>query len=132
MNISFKEVYKDVEGYGGVYKVSNFGNVKRNKRVLKPQITKDGELKIGLSIGGKKRVVYISRLVANAFVEKTDKSKNIVMHLDWDRSNNYYENLKWMSCSESVKYAWDCGRHENTREAIRATGKNNAIRKIEK
>ena len=43
------EIYKDVIDYEGLYKVSNFGNIKNNKdKILKSSLYKNGYLMINL------------------------------------------------------------------------------------
>ena len=42
-----KEEWRDIEGYNGLYQVSNLGRV-RCVRILKPVFTEDGYLKVVL------------------------------------------------------------------------------------
>lgn len=42
-----KEEWRDIEGYSGLYQVSNLGRV-RYVRILKPAFTEDGYLKVVL------------------------------------------------------------------------------------
>ncbi len=39
----------------------------------------------------------IHRLVAGAFCEKPEDHYDMVIHLDHDKANNHYENLKWVT-----------------------------------
>lgn len=80
-----KEIWKDIEGYEGKYKVSNLGDVisfKLNKeKILKPGIDKDGYLRVGLCKNGKRKNYGIHRLVAEAFIPKIE-GKEYVDHIN--------------------------------------------------
>jgi len=76
--------------------VSNFGRVKRNNIILTPTISPEGYLRV--SGAGKER--YIHRLVAKAFLVKTD-DRNIVNHIDGDKTNNNVTNLEWCTPKEN-------------------------------
>ena len=106
-----KEIWKDIEGYEGLYQVSNLGYVRsldkikevinNNKKYLKTIKGKelkcsfhDGYRTVGLIKDGKVKTTYIHRLVATAFV-KNPNNYNVVNHIDEDKSNNYYKNLEW-------------------------------------
>ncbi len=53
----------------------------------------------------KDRVIYyhslIHRLVAIRFLNKPSEEQTIVAHIDYDKENNDYRNLKWMSQEEN-------------------------------
>jgi len=97
------EELKDIIGYEGFYKVSNYGrifSIKRN-RFLKPQIgIKNKYLYIILSKDKKGKGFLVHRLVAIAFIPNPE-NKEQVNHIDGNRSNNYLENLEWNTRSEN-------------------------------
>jgi NUMOD4 motif len=43
----------------------------------------------------------VHRFVAQAFVDKPSENHNLVAHLDYDKENNHFANLKWMTREES-------------------------------
>jgi hypothetical protein len=100
-----KEVWKSIPYTDHKYEVSNFGRVKsycqdqKNGKLLKPSRI-SGFYVVSLKVGGKARHYLVHKLVAEAFVPKEKDSDEVVIHLDWDKSNNYYKNLKWVSKSE--------------------------------
>jgi len=90
------EEFRDVEGYKGLYQVSNLGRVKNIKdKILKGCDAGKGYLKVNLSKEGKSKNVYIHQLVAIAFLNHTPNgNKVIVDHVNNNRSNNRLENLQ--------------------------------------
>lgn len=78
--MSLIEIWKDIEGYEGIYQVSNKGRVKRlpcsiemgnqatrwkqpmPELIFKPSLDTKGYPQVGLCIGGKKRVARVHRL----------------------------------------------------------------------
>ncbi len=87
------------------YKLSNYG------RVISYYYSEEGTLLNLANIkgyrslnikdkDGKKLYLYIHRLVAKLFLDKPRVDQDIVIHLDNNRHNNYYRNLKWANQSE--------------------------------
>lgn len=119
-----KEVWKDIEGYAGLYQVSNLGRVKSLKRVvnrndgrknyvgeriLKQKFT--GQAKypaVILSSQTIHRTCSIHRLVASAFLPLVE-GKDQVNHIDGVKANNTVGNLEWCTKSENSKHAFDTG-----------------------
>jgi len=46
--------------------------------------------------------LMVSRLVAENFVEKESDIDDHVIHLDFDNSNDYYKNLKWVNYDDRL------------------------------
>jgi hypothetical protein len=108
------EVWKDISGFEGLYQVSNLGRVKSCERIVKQRYgtrrvndkilslghDKDGYFMAILCKLGTKKTVKVHRLVADAFLEKLEY-KNIVNHIDSNKSNNFFLNLEWTSSLEN-------------------------------
>ena len=103
MNNRAKDVeqWKDIDGYIGLYRVSDCGNVKSfaywngtNKRILKQSITTRGYYCIILYKKNKRKWIYIHRLVLETFVGPCPP-KMQCRHLDGNPLNNKLNNLKW-------------------------------------
>jgi hypothetical protein len=54
------------------------------------------------------RAIYyqalVHRLVAEYFIPKKSEEENIVAHLDYIKTNNKYNNLKWMTLEENMEH----------------------------
>lgn len=121
-----QEIWKDVEGFGGDYIVSNFGKVKSlrfNKRILLKQCkNSSGYYVVGLSKNKIRKIITVHRLVAEAFIENK-YNKLTVNHKNGIKSNNHTSNLEWATNAENIQHAYNTGLMENARKAV----KKNAI-----
>lgn len=94
--------YKDVKS---IYKIDENGNIysKYKNDYLIPRQDKNGYLEI--SLRGKKRIIYarVSVLVAYNFIGKPpEKMKDpTVDHIDGNKTNNHYLNLRWLERAEN-------------------------------
>ena len=102
--------WRDIEGYYGLYKVSEYGDIMAlnykltgKKKLLKPGHTTDGYTYFVLSKNGKQKNYYTHRLVATAFCEGADEFEE-VNHVDEDKTNNHYTNLEWCTREYNVNY----------------------------
>lgn len=96
------EFWKDIEGYEGLYQVSNIGQVKSLKRnkILKPAPNSCGYLQVCLHKNGKQKTFRIHRLVAEAFLPNEDELPE-VDHINSDKTDNRVANLQWISHVEN-------------------------------
>lgn len=91
------EVWKDIEGFEGLYQISNQGRVKSlwfgKEKILKGGKAR-GYLIIGLYKDGKLVMKLVHRLVAEAFLPNPQNLQE-VNHKDENKENNNVENLEW-------------------------------------
>ena len=114
--MSAEEIWKDIEGYEGRYKVSNKGRVlsvgryKQNhtkrqyveEKVISNYINnKNGYVYVYLCKDGKYKNCRIHRLVAKAFIPNPNSFQQ-VNHVDGDKTNNNVENLEWCTASYNI------------------------------
>ena len=93
------EIWKDIDGYNGVYKVSTFGNVKsfnKNREIiLTPFPDTRGYLRVRLYSGKKTKDFPIHQLVAVAFLNHVvDGMNTVVNHINNNKLFNYASNLE--------------------------------------
>lgn len=89
--------------YNDKYEVSDAGVVRRidTQRVLAGCIT-SGYRSVKLTFeNSRQQRFYIHRLVAEHFLENTDKAKTFVNHKDGNKLNNNVNNLEWVSPREN-------------------------------
>lgn len=110
-----EEIWKDIKGYEGLYKVSNYGRIWSVKRVNRGRIFGDKTISISVDKRGRRYVILsnkgektsfvVSRLVAFAFVEnpKPEIYKE-VNHLDENTLNDRYDNLEWCEHKYNCNY----------------------------
>ena len=102
------EEWRDIQGYEGLYMVSNLGRVKSlnyhrtgKERIMKPSDNGHGYLFVVLCKDGKDKNCRINRLVAQAFLPNPDNLPE-VNHKDENKYNNCVENLEWCDRSYNV------------------------------
>lgn len=110
------EIWKPIKNYEDLYEVSNCGRVRGIERVVRykcgtRQHTVKAKIKAILDNGKGYKIVnlykenngkmfYIHRMVAEAFITNHE-NKETVNHKDFDKSNNYVDNLEWASYTEN-------------------------------
>ena len=108
------EIWKNIEGYEGLYQVSNLGKVKRNNHILKPGIHKKGYTYVNLSKNGKVSTYRVHRLIAETFIDNPE-NKSEVNHKDENKLNNNVNNLEWVTRKENLNYGTINERRSKTR-----------------
>ena len=113
---SIAEIWKDVQGYEGLYQVSNLGRVKslgrfidrlvtgnywQEERILKPNKTKYGYLMVELRKNYKPKYFKVHRLVALAFIPNPE-NKPQIDHINAIKTYNSVNNLRWASHKENM------------------------------
>jgi hypothetical protein len=115
------EIWLPVDGWEGIYVVSNFGRIKSlsrrvgpkrlKERILDGGIDSDGYRIVALCKDGRQYTQKVHRLVCIAFKRKPDPSFNVVCHLDDDRLNNAAENLSWGTVAENNRQCMERNRN---------------------
>lgn len=114
------EIWKSIVGFEGLYEVSSLGRVKSLKfgkeKILKPNKVK-GYLRVELLKNGQRKLIYVHRLVATAFLPNPEGLPEI-NHKDEVKTNNIVDNIEWASRWYNINYG---SRTERTSKAIEAS-----------
>lgn len=104
------EIWKDIEGFNGVYQVSNEGRVysKLTNKILKQMPRRHGYLSVWLygngGVKGRNGKGYsVHRLVAQAFCDNPH-NKPEVNHINEIKTDNRAENLEWCTHVENSNH----------------------------
>ena len=108
------EIWKDIEGYEGIYKISNLGNVKSLERTLWNGHTY-GYYTVRLSKDGKGKNHLLHRLLAVAFIPNPNNLP-IINHKDGDKTNINLDNLEWSTYKDNNEHAIKTGLNKIAKE----------------
>lgn len=118
------EVWRDINGFEGLYQVSNLGRIRsldreivyKNGKVhrykgqtMKPNMTgrgyKEDEGYYGITLrnSGVRTPVSVHRVVAETFIPNP-YNKETVNHIDENKTNNRMDNLEWLTDYENNRY----------------------------
>jgi NUMOD4 motif-containing protein/HNH endonuclease len=132
--------WRSIEGYEGVYEVSDDGDVRRVAagrgavagKLLKPRVRAKGYLRVILHYGPQISEHSVHRLVASAFLQPPLPGQTQVNHRDGNTGNNAVTNLEWATGIENVRHAFTVlGRTGHQGEANgRARLTNQQVRAI--
>lgn len=87
----------------GEIKTYNWRNSKK-EAILRPAIDSNGYKRVALMIDGKLVTKKVHRLIAECFVPNPE-NKPEVNHIDYNKTNNSFENLEWVTRKENMAHA---------------------------
>lgn len=100
-----EEIWKDVPGYEGLYKVSNWGRlVNKSYRIRRQKLGIHGYLLINISKDDHPKFFRSHRIIALAHVPNPD-NKPDVNHKNGIKHHNFAWNLEWVTKSENSKHS---------------------------
>ena len=120
-----EEVWKDIDGFDGIYQVSNLGEVKSliSNKILSPSKKRNGYLQVTLFKEGDRKYCLIHRLVAIAFIDNPFDLPQ-VNHIDECKTNNCVWNLEWCSEKYNTNFGTGIERQVNKRKDKFKLGNN--------
>ena len=94
---------KEIKGFKG-YSVTEGGCIWSDKsnKWLSPSVSYKGYQKVDLFREGKRKGMYVHRLVAETFLEPPVGDAITVDHIDGDKINNSVSNLQWLSVADNI------------------------------
>ena len=128
-----EEIWKSIDGFEGIYEISNLGRVKslaktgsvytgkgkpRKEYTINETIVKGWSQEyqvVDLRKAGKSHSKKIHRLVAEAFIPNAD-NKSQVNHIDENKFNNRIDNLEWVTPKENVNHGTGIARRSKTQK----------------
>lgn len=126
------EVWKDIEGFEGLYQVSNLGRVKAlaktvsnnsysgkflEEKIISPIVQNSGYAHVGLWRNRVCKQSRLHRLVAKAFCLNDDpERKTQVNHLNENKLDNRACNLEWVTPKQNTNYGGCVARRIYGRE----------------
>lgn len=126
-----EEIWKDIIGYEGIYRISNLGRVlslerevsnsSHSKRIVKAKILNSSHRGhsydyVHLCKGNKYKREYVHRLVAKAFISNPNRYLE-VNHKNENKHDNRAENLEWCNRLYNVNYGTGKRRKIESRNA---------------
>lgn len=116
------EIWKDIEGFEGIYQVSSLGRVKRletkifngkayytiKERIIKGKNHSAGYRTFCLSYNKIRKDVLEHRLIAIHFIPNPNNFP-CINHKDGNKQNNKISNLEWCSYLDNNQHAYDSG-----------------------
>ncbi|TRX66106.1 NUMOD4 domain-containing protein [Carboxylicivirga sp. M1479] len=117
------EQWKELTFTDKKYEISNYGRIKSycydkvNGKIVKLGNIK-GFFNVSLRVQGQKKSFLVHKLTAEYFIDKTAEDQDVVIHLDWNKQNNFVDNLQWVTKADSYKRM-----HKVLQEARKKAGK---------
>ena len=115
-----EEEWRDIPELKGFYQASNLGRIRtvdrfinsgnfshrRFSKIINPKLNGFGYLRVCIFTNGKRRLAFVHRLVASAFIPNPN-NRQWVNHKDENKTNNKVNNLEW--CDSLYNYHYGTG-----------------------
>ena len=91
------------------YEISNYGRLKsfqndsKEGKLITGSIIQ-GYRSLNIRTGGKTINRYFHKLIAELFLSRENPEQTFVIHIDHDKKNNHFQNLKWVTKEEMIEH----------------------------
>lgn len=109
------EIWKDIEGYEGLYQASTLGKIRsiyRYKKELKPSTTHNGYGRVNLAKNKHYKKRFVHNLIWETFKGKIPDGMQ-VNHINENKLDNRLENLNLMTPKENTNWGTCIERRSN-------------------
>ncbi len=113
--VTYVEEWRDIPNYEGIYKISNFGRVKKLRKlkyispiILKARFTPTGYQILNIYKNGIVENFRLHRILAEIFIPNP-LNKPQLNHINGIKHDNRIINLEWCTISENVQHSYDMG-----------------------
>lgn len=114
------ERWKDINGFEGLYMISDYGNVLslKNNIIRKTKKNNRNYHQICLNKNGEQHYFLVHRLVAEHFIDNPNNYPQ-VNHKDENKDNNRADNLEWCTNRYNCRYGTRNERVRNSEGYIK-------------
>ena len=108
-NEEWKELVFEEGALKKRYAISNYGRiVSYLDNINEGSLIKGGLLQgyvtLPMRPHGKSKTFYVHKLVAEFFLTKENDNQTYVIHIDYNKKNNFFRNLKWADKNEMMAH----------------------------
>jgi len=103
--IQFEGIHPDEDVY-----VSDFGRIRSFKtsrqggKIIGGSWLSNYNILVLKTKDYKRKTIFIHKIIAEYFLSEKSENQSIVIHLDYNRKNNHYKNLKWVTRKEAIEH----------------------------
>lgn len=139
------ERWLPIEGWEGLYSVSDLGRIRSEarvvlyvtgksqtvrERILSPAVKERGHMSVQLYRGQKGKRMHVHRAVAIAFIGPQPSPLHEVAHNDGDPGRNYVSNLRWDTRAGNHKDKVAHGTHNRGERHPNCTVPDDVVRQV--
>lgn len=111
-----EELFVPIDGCPGFF-ISNYGRVRKGiAKIVKTIVANKGYVVLQVRMGGMAKRFSVHRLVAKHFIGDIEGRQ--INHKDFNKANNYFENLEIVSGAENMRHFHSSGRAKDTYKKI--------------
>lgn len=105
---SRQETFRPIQGFEGLYEISNLGRLRNARKIMKTFLNNSGYSCAKLVKEGLRTNVLIHRLVAQHFLIPAAGATE-VNHINQEKLDNSVDNLEWVTSAENKAHSLNNG-----------------------